>query len=122
MPPQRDDPDDILRSATEARGYSLPLHEVLARYDPEVLAGYEQMMRALYLSERRLDAKTKELVYVAVLVAIDAAEDHIRAHMEKAIREGGTKEDVLEAVELVVPAAGVARANAGFDIWRRTFS
>jgi alkylhydroperoxidase/carboxymuconolactone decarboxylase family protein YurZ len=50
-----------------------------------------------------------------------AGQQHIVAHMQKAVREGATKEDVLEAVELVVPAAGVARANTGFDMWCRTF-
>jgi len=121
MTPQTPNDDDLLDSVSSARGYSLPLHEVLAEHDPGVLAGYEQMMRSLYLSDRRLDGKTKEFVYVAVLVALGAAEEHIRAHMEKAVREGATKEEVLEAVELIVPAAGVARANVGFDIWRRTF-
>lgn len=113
--------DDLLDSVNASRGYSLPLHQVLAKHDPEVLAGYEEMMRALYLSDRRLDGKTKEFVYVAVLVALGAAEEHIRAHMEKAVREGASAEEVLEAVELIVPAAGVARANVGFEIWRRTF-
>jgi 4-carboxymuconolactone decarboxylase len=122
MTAQQRDSDDLLDSVSTSRGYSLPLHEVLAEHDPEVLAGYEQMMRSLYLSERRLDGKTKEFVYVAVLVALGAAEEHIRAHMEKAVREGATKDEVLEAIELAVPAAGVARANVGFDIWRRTFS
>jgi alkylhydroperoxidase/carboxymuconolactone decarboxylase family protein YurZ len=121
MTPQQRDSDDLLDSVSSSRGYSLPLHKVLAEHDPEVLAGYEQMMRSLYLGDRRLDAKTKEFVYVAVLVALGAAEEHIRAHMKKAVREGATKDEVLEAVELVVPAAGVARANVGFDIWRRTF-
>ena len=113
--------DDLLDSVREARGYVLPLHSVLAEEDPEVLAGYERMMRALYHSGRRLDAKTKELVYVAVLVALGAAEEHLRAHMERAQREGADPQDVLEALELVIPAAGVGRASVGFDIWRRTF-
>jgi 4-carboxymuconolactone decarboxylase len=86
--------DDLLNSVSNARGYSLALHEVLAKHDPDALAGYEQMMRALYLSDRRLDGKTKELVYVAVLVALGAAEQHI---------------------------VGVARANTGFDMWCRMF-
>lgn len=121
MTQQPGDNEEILDSVTSARGYSLPLHETLAEHDPDVLAAYEGMMRALYLAGRRLDGKTKELVYVAVLVSLGAAEQHIRAHIEKAAREGATPEDVLEAIELVIPAAGVARANTGFDIWRRIF-
>ena len=108
-------------SVTDARGYTLPLHEVLAAHDPDALAGYEEMMQAVYLSDRRLDRKTKELVYVGVLVSLGAAEDHISAHMEKAVRDGATPQDVLEVIELTMPAAGVARASVGFDLWRRTF-
>jgi len=121
MSPGEPDRDEALDAVREGRGYTLPLHEVLASEDPEVLAAYEGMMRALYLSERRLDGRTKELVYVAVLVALGASEGHVRAHMEKARREGATPEDVLETLELLIPAAGVARASVGFDIWRRTF-
>jgi 4-carboxymuconolactone decarboxylase len=115
------DPDEALDAVRKERGYTLPLHEVLASEDPAVLSAYEKMMRALYLSGRRLDGRTKELVYVAVLVALGASEEHIRAHMEKAKREGATAEDVLETLELLIPAAGVARASVGLDIWRRAF-
>ncbi|MEX0799799.1 MAG: carboxymuconolactone decarboxylase family protein [Dehalococcoidia bacterium] len=114
-------PGDPLEAARSERGYTLPLHGVLAAEDPDVLAAYEGMMKALYLKGRRLDGKTKELVYVAALVALGATEEHVRAHMERAQREGASPEDVLEALELLIPAAGVARASAGFEIWRRVF-
>ena len=114
-------PGDPLEAARGERGYTLPLHEVLASEDPDVLTAYEGMMKALYLKGRRLDGKTKELVYVAVLVALGATEEHVRAHMERAQREGAAPEDVLEALELLIPAAGVARASAGLEVWRRVF-
>jgi 4-carboxymuconolactone decarboxylase len=113
--------EEILDAARRARGYSLPLHSVLAREDADVLAAYEQMMNALYLHSRRLDGKTKELIYVAALVALGAAEAHVRAHMERARREGASPEEILETIELMIPAAGVARASVGFETWRRTF-
>lgn len=118
----QDDPrSGDLESVLGARGYTLPLHRVLAERDPDVLRAYEGMMRELYFKERRLSAATKELIYVAVLVALGASEEHIRAHMEKARREGAQPEDVLEAVELVIPAAGVARASVGLEIWHAVF-
>jgi 4-carboxymuconolactone decarboxylase len=118
---QRKRGEEALDAARRARGYSLPLHSVLAREDPDVLTAYEQMMNALYLKGRRIKGKTKELVYVAVLVALGASEAHVRAHMERAQREGATPEEVLETIELLIPAAGVARASVGFETWRRTF-
>lgn len=114
--------EEILDAAQRARGYSLPLHSVLAREDADVLAAYEQMMSALYLRSRRLDGKTKELIYIAALVALGAPEPHVRAHMERARREGATPEEVLETIELLIPAAGVAKASVGFETWRHTFS
>ena len=116
-----DDEAKDLGALQRARGYTLPLHHVLSEHDPDALSAYEGMMRALYLSDRRLDGRTKELIYVAVLIAFAASEEHIRAHMERARREGATAEDVLEAIELLVPAAGVARASVGFEIWRKVF-
>ncbi len=113
--------EEILDAARRARGYSLPLHSVLAREDTDVLAAYEEMMNALYLKGRRLDGKTKELIYIGVLVALGAAEAHVRAHMERAQREGATPEEILETIELLIPAAGVARASVGLETWRRTF-
>ena len=116
-----EDPNQDLESVQQARGYTLPLHRVLSSEDPEVLLAYEGMMKALYLSDRRLDGRTKELIYVAVLVSLGASEEHIRAHMEKAQREGADPQDVLQAVELTMPAAGVARASVGFEIWGKVF-
>lgn len=121
MTEERPEPRASLEALRAARGYTLPLHTVLAAEDPEVLAAYERMMSALYLKKRRLDGRTKELIYVAVLVAIGASEEHVRAHVERAQREGATADDVLETVELLIPAAGVARASVGLDVWRRTF-
>ncbi len=113
--------EEALEAARRARGYSLPLHSVLAREDPDVLNAYEQMMKALYLKRRRLEGKTKELIYVAALVTLGAPEQHVKAHMERARREGATAEEILETIELLIPAAGVARASAGFETWRHTF-
>lgn len=121
MTDEQPEPEGTLDAVRKARGYTLPIHSVLAAEDPNVLAAYEHMMGALYLKKRRLDGKTKELVYVAVLVALDAAGEHVQAHMERAQREGASPEDVLEVLELLIPAAGVARASLGFETWRRTF-
>jgi 4-carboxymuconolactone decarboxylase len=113
--------EDLLNAARGARGYSLPLHSVLAREDADVLAAYEQMMNALYLKGRRLDSRIKELIYVAALVALGAPKQHVRAHMERARREGATPEEILETIELLIPATGVARASVGFETWQETF-
>ncbi len=116
-----EDSEKLLEEIRSNRGYTIPLHEVLAKEDPEVLSAYDNMLQNTYLKDRRLDGKTKELIYVGVLVSLGSEEGHIRAHMEKAVRHGATKHDVLEAIELTIAAAGVPRASIGFGIWQRTF-
>jgi len=46
MTEQRREPGSIIEAVHRARGYTLPLHSVLAAEDPDVLAAYENMMNA----------------------------------------------------------------------------
>src|SRR5437870_3600943 len=100
------------------RGYILPFHELLAAHDPGFLRSYDAFLDAALLSQRELDRKTKELVLTGVLTAIAAPRGHIAAHFRAAIAAGATKTEVLEALELVLPSAGVARFMEGLEIWQ----
>jgi 4-carboxymuconolactone decarboxylase len=107
----------LLRSMKRRRGYILPFHELLASRDPAFLRSYDAFLDATLLAQRRLDRRTKELVLTGVLTAIAAPRKHIAAHVQAAIAAGATQEDVLEALELVLPSAGVARFMEGLEVW-----
>jgi 4-carboxymuconolactone decarboxylase len=104
------------------RGYILDFHKVMAAEDFDFLKVYNQLIEAGYTKQRVLDAKTKELIYAVILTAIKASVDHIKAHIKLALDYGATKQEVLEALEICLPSAGVPAFMIGFDAWKQTVS
>ena len=43
---------------------------------------------------------------------------HIRSHIRVALDIGVTAEEILEALEIALPEAGVVAFQHGFDAWR----
>jgi 4-carboxymuconolactone decarboxylase len=101
------------------RGYILDFHKVMAAEDFDFLKAYNRLIEAGYTGQRRLDARTKELIYTVILTALKASTDHIKAHIKLALDYGATKQDVLEALEICLPAAGVPAFMVGFEAWKQ---
>ena len=106
--------DDMVRR----RGYVLDYHRVMAAQDLDVLKAADGLVTAAYLKPRILDRKTKELLFVLSLTVLRAKEDHIASHIRVALECGATAEEVLEAIEIALPEAGVVAFQHGFDVWR----
>ncbi len=100
------------------RGYVLDYHKVMAAHDFEVLQAANGLVSAAYLEERRLDRKTKELIFITTLTAMRASKGHIQSHIKVALDLGLTKEEILEAIEILLPEAGVVVFQEGFEAWR----
>jgi len=110
-----------LQKMQEERGYILDFHKVLAEQDFEFLKGYNALLEAAYLKPRLLDAKTKELIFIAVLMAIRSQPDHLKTHMEMAKQFGATQQEVLEVLEMTLPPTGVPTFMHAYPIWRQVF-
>jgi 4-carboxymuconolactone decarboxylase len=106
--------DEMVRK----RGYVLDYHKVMAAHDFEVLQAANGLVSAAYLDERRLDRKTKELIFITTLTAMRASKGHIQSHIRVALDLGLTKEEILEAIEILLPEAGVVVFQEGFEAWR----
>jgi 4-carboxymuconolactone decarboxylase len=106
--------DDMVRR----RGYVLDYHRVMAAQDFPVLKAADGLVRAAYLEERTLDRRTKELLFVLSLTVLRADRHHIAGHIRTALNVGATAQEVLEAIEIAVPEAGVVAFQHGFDVWR----
>src|SRR5215210_1871970 len=106
--------DEMVRK----RGYVLDYHKVMAAHDFEVLQAANGLVSAAYLDERRLDRKTKELIFITTLPAMRASKGHIQSHIRVARDLGLTKEEILEAIEITLPEAGVVVFQEGFEAWR----
>lgn len=104
----------------EKRGYVLDYHKVMAAHDFEVLQAANGLVSAAYLDERRLDRKTKELIFIATLTVMRASKGHLQSHIKVALDLGLSKEEILEAIEITLPEAGVVVFQEGFEAWRET--
>jgi 4-carboxymuconolactone decarboxylase len=102
----------------EKRGYVLDYHKVMTEQDFEVLQAANGLIEAAYLKERRLDRKTKELLFIVSLTVMRASKKHIQSHIRVALDLGLSKEEVLEAIEITLPEAGVVVFQEGFEAWR----
>lgn len=100
------------------RGYVLDYHKVMARQDFDVLQATNGLVDAAYLKQRALDRRTKELIFIVSLTVMRASKGHIKSHIQVALDLGVSKEEILEAIEISLPEAGVVAFQTGFDAWR----
>ena len=119
--PKTRDPAALLAEMERKRGYVLDLHRTLATRDPEFLEIYENLLEGAFLRERRLDRRTKELIYIGVLMALSTPRDHLVAHMRAAVAHGATERDVLEVLEQALAPCGVARFIEGMAAFEHAF-
>ena len=114
----REEKQAYIDEMAKKRGYVLDYHKVMTEHDFEVLQATNNLVSAAYLEERRLDRKTKELIFIVSLTVMRASKGHIQSHIRVALDLGVSKEEILEAIEITLPEAGVVVFQEGFDAWR----
>jgi predicted amidohydrolase/alkylhydroperoxidase/carboxymuconolactone decarboxylase family protein YurZ len=119
--PRTRDPTALLAEMERKRGYVLELHRTLAARDPEFLEVYENLLDGAFLRERLLDRRTKELIYIGVLMALSTPREHLVAHMRAAVAHGASEEEVLEVLEQALAPCGVARFIEGMAAFEHAF-
>jgi 4-carboxymuconolactone decarboxylase len=100
------------------RGYVLDYHKVMAKQDYDVLQAANGLVDAAYLSQRTLDRRTKELLFILSLTVMRASKGHITSHIRVALDLGVSPQEILEAIEIALPEAGIVAFQVGFDAWR----
>jgi 4-carboxymuconolactone decarboxylase len=117
-----DEKQKMLKEIMDKRGFVLDFHRVLIEEDLEFLKRYESLVSYATTQKRTLNKKTKELIFVAVLTALQAEKDHIGAHIKLALESGATKKEILEALELIYPPCGTLRFMKGVEAFIETLS
>jgi 4-carboxymuconolactone decarboxylase len=117
-----DEEKEYLREMAKTRGYVLDYHKVLVAEDLPFLRSLNNFLATSYTDQRRLDRKTKELVFIAALTALGASKGHIKSHIEVAKQHGATKEEVLELLELLALPCGVPKFMLGYEAWSESFT
>ena len=114
----REEKQAYIDEMAEKRGYVLDYHKEMTEHDFEVLQAANGLVNAAYLEQRRLDRKTKELIFIVSLTVMRASKGHIQSHIRVALDLGVSKEEILEAIEITLPEAGVVVFQEGFEAWR----
>jgi 4-carboxymuconolactone decarboxylase len=113
-------PQEYINEMVASRGYVLDYHKIMASNDYEVLQAANNLIHAAYLKERQLDRRTKELLFILSLTVMRASKDHIVGHIRVALDLGVTPGEILEAIEIALPEAGVVAFQAGVEAWAET--
>lgn len=109
---------DYINHMAKKRGYVLDYHKVMAKQDFPVLQAANGIVSAAYLDQRTLDRKTKELIFIVSLTVMRASKGHIQSHIRVALDLGLSPQEILEAIEISLPEAGIVAFQAGLDAWR----
>lgn len=105
--------DDMARS----RGYVLDYHKIMAAADFPVLQAANGVVNAAYLAPRRLDRKTKELLFILSLTVMRAPMPQLKSHIQVALDLGLSPAEILEAIEISLPEAGIVAFQWGVEAW-----
>src|SRR4051812_7599902 len=112
----------MARSQFKTRGFRVGLHRVLAEADWDFVKKFEKWVQFVYLSDRHLDRRVKEMIIVGITATHGSPPDHIELHMRAAHAAGATKEQLIVIAELAGNWGGfLPRTNAA-EAWRRIFA
>ena len=79
--------------------------ELFQKEAPDVAAAFNGLIMSLVAS-KGLDAKTKQLIYIAMKAAI-GDESAVRAHIPMAKAAGATREEVIDAILMTLTVSGI---------------
>lgn len=72
---------------------------------PKVAKAFDDLIQSL-VSSKGLDAKTKQLIYIAMKAA-QGDETAVRFHVQMAKQLGATKEEVVDAILMSLTVSGI---------------
>jgi 4-carboxymuconolactone decarboxylase len=119
---EEDDKKAYLQQMKAQRGYIRDFHKVLVAEDLPYMKAVNNLLETAYYRERKVDKKTKELVFIGALVGLGLPDkQHLKTHMEAAKRAGATKEEVLELLEMLTTPCGFPKFLYGYDVWTQVY-
>lgn len=109
---------EYINDMATKRGYVLEYHKIMAKQDFPVLQAANHVVSAAYLDQRTLDRRTKELIFIVSLTVMRASKGHFQSHIRVALDLGVSATEILEAIEIALPEAGIVAFQTGFEAWR----
>lgn len=112
-----DDAQKYIDEMATSRGYVLDYHKIMAAADFPVLQAANNAVKAAYLSDRLLDGKTKELLFILSLTVMRAPMPQLKSHIKVGLDLGLSPQEILEAIEIALPEAGIVAFQYGVEAW-----
>jgi 4-carboxymuconolactone decarboxylase len=103
------------------RGYTLPLHEVMAEASVEFIRRYGELASFVIFGPaegRALDLKTRFLVMVGITTAVKGDREGIEWASLRAVQNGATWQEVYEAAFLAGLPAGFPSCAAAARVFQ----
>ncbi|MCA1671625.1 MAG: carboxymuconolactone decarboxylase family protein [Actinobacteria bacterium] len=111
------DAQEYIDRIASRRGAVSEFHAVLAKQDFDVLQATDELTRATVLTQRTLDPRSKELLFIVSLVALRGSPEDIRMHLRLALGMGIEPLEILEALEILIPLGGVILFKEALTRW-----
>jgi AhpD family alkylhydroperoxidase len=105
--------EELLESMSEKLGFTPHILEILGCLDSESTKKYNRCNKRL-LSDGALSAKTKILIALAV-VASKQCERCTVVQMQSALKNGATKEEIMEVMDVIFITSGAPAVAACRD-------
>jgi alkylhydroperoxidase/carboxymuconolactone decarboxylase family protein YurZ len=117
---RREEVEQALNRVRQQRGYVLPVHEMMAELDPELLRRYGDLSAYLLFDDdtKALDPKTRALVLVGITTAVRGDQEGIEVNVQRALAAGATEREVLEAILLAALPAGIPAVEYAARVWQ----
>ena len=103
------------------RGYTLPLHEIMAEANVEFIRRYGELASYVIFGPdegRALDIKTRFLVMVGITTAVKGDREGIEWASMRAVKAGASWEEVYEAAFLAGLPAGFPAFEAACKVFQ----
>jgi AhpD family alkylhydroperoxidase len=107
------EPKELLESMSEKLGFTPHILEIIGELDSESLKRYNRCNNKL-LSDGALPAKVKILIALAV-VASKQCERCTVVQMQSALKNGATKEEIMEVMDVIFITSGAPAVAACRD-------
>lgn len=103
------DPQEYLDRMYAKRGYVTDMHRTMVLLDAEYLEASNNLAEVAYLSDRTLNRKVKELIFIVISTLMGKDRHHLEIHLRAAMEAGASEQEILEVLELLsVPAGQMA--------------
>ena len=109
---------DYINKMVSTRGYAQEYHKILVQNDYDLALKANALVDEVFLKERLIDRKTKELIFIVGLTLLRADRRQIQDHIKVALALGVSKEMILEAIEMSIPGGGYVAFQHGLLAWQ----